>query len=58
MPDYHKYLMRHGEFGVQAIIEQIERSEGIRHTVIMTLEDRWSALMREPPTKTLFSVAA
>jgi hypothetical protein len=45
MLDFHKYLMRYGEFGVQAIIERIERNEGIRHTAPVLLEDRWNALM-------------
>ncbi len=47
MLDFHKYLMRYGEFGVQAIIERIERNEGIRFSAQATLEDRWTALMRE-----------
>ena len=49
MLDFHKYLMRYGEFGVQSIIEQIERAEGIRRTSVMTLEDRWNALMQDFP---------
>jgi hypothetical protein len=46
MPKYHEYLMRHGEFGVQALVEQIERSEGIKHMQPVSLETRWTALMR------------
>jgi len=48
MLDFDTYLMRHGEFGVQAIIEQIERTEGVRHNRIIPLEDRWEALMQTP----------
>jgi len=48
MLDFDRYLMRHGEFGVQAIIEQIERTEGVRHNRIIPLEDRWAALMAIP----------
>lgn len=44
MPDYNKYMMRHGEYWVQDIVEQIERVEGVRHQRIMTLEERWNAL--------------
>jgi len=42
MLDFDRYLMRHGEFGVQAIIE------GVRHNRIIPLEDRWAALMAIP----------
>lgn len=44
MPDFEKYLMRHGESWIQSIVEQIERMEGIRHNYPMTLEERWNAL--------------
>lgn len=47
MPNYYSYLMRHGEHGVQAIVERIERYEGIRSATNATLEDRWMAVMRE-----------
>ena len=46
MLDFDKYLMRYGEFGVQAIVERIERNEDIRLRSIMPLEDRWNALMQ------------
>jgi len=46
MPDYTKFLMRHGEYGIQDLVERIERYEGIRFNDNMTLEDRWNALMR------------
>jgi len=48
MPNYTEFMMRHGEFGVQALLEQIERQEGV---VIsqdnLSLEQRWETLMRE-----------
>jgi hypothetical protein len=46
MPNYHQYLMRHGEHGVQALIERIERYEGIRANIILSLEERWAHLMQ------------
>ncbi len=46
MLDFETYVARHGEFGVQAIIERIERNEGIRHAEVLPLEQRWNALMR------------
>ena len=48
MLDFNKYLMRHGEFWVQALIEHLERYEGIRSNPVIALEDRWNALMQRP----------
>jgi hypothetical protein len=51
MPDFDKYIDRLGECGVQAIIERIERYEGIRTDLEapLPLEDRWNAVMRNGP---------
>ena len=49
MLDFDTYVARHGEFGVQAIVETIERKEGIRHAEVITLELRWNALMKDFP---------
>jgi len=46
MPDFETYVTRLGEFGVQAIVEIIERKEGIRYDEVLPLEERWNALMR------------
>lgn len=46
MLDFDIYVARHGEFGVQAIVETIERKEGIRYAEVLPLEERWNALMR------------
>ncbi len=46
MLDFDRYVARHGEFGVQAIVETIERKEGIRHADVLPLEQRWNALMQ------------
>lgn len=48
MPDFHKFMMRHGESSLQHIIEQVERSQGIRPDLGKALEDRWNIVMREP----------
>jgi len=45
MLDFETYIARHGEFGVQALVERLERYEGIRSTIVVSLEDRWNALM-------------
>jgi hypothetical protein len=46
MLNFETYVARHGEFGAQAIIETIERNEGIRANDNIPLEDRWDALMQ------------
>jgi hypothetical protein len=48
MLDFNMYLARHGEVGVQTIIEQIERREGIASSfeTALTLEERWNAVMQ------------
>ena len=47
MLDFEMYVARHGEFGVQAIVETIERKEGIRYADVLPLEQRWNALMQK-----------
>lgn len=44
--DFNKYMMRYGEFGVQDIIERLERAEGIHSSIDTSLEDRWNYLMQ------------
>jgi len=48
MLDFDQYVMRHGEFWVQAIIEQVERNEGVRARFNTTLEQRWDVVMNVP----------
>lgn len=45
MLDFDSYISRHGEHGVQAILERIERAEGLRFCVSTSLEARWKAVM-------------
>jgi hypothetical protein len=45
MPNFETYVARHGEFGVQALIERWERYEGIRTSISTSLEARWVAFM-------------
>ncbi|MFA4994258.1 MAG: hypothetical protein WC521_03020 [Bdellovibrionales bacterium] len=47
MPDFYKYMMRYGEHGVQAIVENVERSQGIRHETPVPLEHRWNHVMQD-----------
>ena len=46
MLNFDSFMERHGECGVEAIIEGIERREGIRFGSGISLEERWHALMR------------
>jgi hypothetical protein len=45
MLDYDRYVMRHGEYWVQDVVERIERNENIRPGYAHSLEQRWNALM-------------
>lgn len=51
MPQFDKYLARHGEFAIQAIIERLERDDGITTHQSASLEDRWNALMQDFPSQ-------
>jgi hypothetical protein len=51
MLDFDTYVARHGEFGVQAIVENIERKEGIRYAEVLPLEERWNVLMQNAPSE-------
>ena len=46
MPDFHKFMMRHGEHGVQDLIERLERYEGIKREAPLPLEQRWLVIMQ------------
>jgi len=46
MLDFNKYVTRYGEFGVQDIVERLERAEGIKSKIDASLEDRWNYLMQ------------
>jgi hypothetical protein len=46
MLNFERYVASLGEFGVQDIIERIERYEGIRSNRDISLEDRWNMLMQ------------
>ena len=47
MPHFDHFIQRHGEVVTQAILENLERAEGIRAEQVMqlTLEQRWQQLM-------------
>lgn len=43
--DYEKFVERHGEAAAQALIENIERYEGIRSQTLKPLCERWTSIM-------------
>lgn len=57
MLDFDKYLMRYGEFGVQYLIEQMERAHSIATNTKIPLEQRWATIM-ECPTPANFKHTA
>ena len=44
--DFEDYVKRHGEHGVQALIEGYEKREGILCRNGVPLEERWKTLIR------------
>lgn len=48
MPNYYQFLMRHGEFVVQDLIERMERVAGVVANTNLPLEQRWASLMFQP----------
>jgi len=58
MPDYYEFLMRHGEFVVQDLVESMERVAGIVANSNLPLEQRWEALMFQPVLPELQFTAA
>lgn len=53
MLDFDIYVARHGECGVQRLIEMIEHLEGISINVEtpLPLEERWNAVMYSPASQ-------
>jgi hypothetical protein len=47
MKELEALMSRHGEYGVQAILENWERSRSIRQQDLMSLEARWDRFLRE-----------
>lgn len=57
MGEFEKaFLSRHGEIGVLSIIENWERSRGIRNNTMLPFEDRWQMFLQA--TAPVESVAA
>ncbi|MFY9287545.1 MAG: hypothetical protein WAO98_03485 [Alphaproteobacteria bacterium] len=46
MLDFEIFIARHGEVAAQAIVENIERYEGVRNSNVISLEQRWHRVMQ------------
>jgi hypothetical protein len=44
MPDFEKFMSRHGEPATQGLIEAIERRNGVRGRDLLPLDQRWKIL--------------
>lgn len=56
-----EFLMRHGEIGLLPLLpllENWERTQGIKHTAHVVLEDRWVAFMMATSPNAQMAVAA
>jgi hypothetical protein len=49
MVDFDSLVARHGEYAVQALLERIERDDGIPARSSVPLEERWKAAMSGEP---------
>jgi hypothetical protein len=46
MLEFETFLSRYGEVTAQAIVENLERFEGVRGNAALSLEERWRFLMQ------------
>jgi hypothetical protein len=46
MLEFETFLSRYGEVTAQAIVENLERFEGVRGNAALSLEERWHFLMQ------------
>ena len=49
MLHFNHFVARHGEVAAQAMLENIERFNGIRHITLLSLEERWYRVMAVQP---------
>lgn len=53
MMPFDQFISRHGEAVAQALLENMERYEGIRSDTVESLEDRWMRLMQSAADQSL-----
>jgi hypothetical protein len=47
--DYHKYMATHSEVEAWALIEMIQRHEGVQPRQLLEVEDHWNLIMNYLP---------
>ncbi|GEM_PF-4007193 len=47
--DFHSYLARHSEAAVLALLDDLQRREGISLREPLSLEDHWNLIMNYVP---------
>lgn len=47
MLEFETFVARHGEVAAQAILENLERFEGVRSASVICLETRWQKMMTQ-----------
>jgi hypothetical protein len=52
MLEFETFLSRYGEVVAQAILENLERFEGVRGNAVLSLEERWHFLMQADTNST------
>jgi hypothetical protein len=45
MIEFNTYIARHGDIGAQALIEKLERYDGVRPQLGASLEERWRVVV-------------
>jgi len=45
MEKFETYMMKHGEHGVQSLLEVWERHNGVKHDISVSLEKRWDLFL-------------
>jgi len=53
MLQFDQFVARHGEIVAQAVLENLERFEGVRSNTAIPLEQRWERLMGFIPEQRL-----
>jgi hypothetical protein len=56
--EFEIFFARHGEVAVQAILENLERYEGLQGNASVPLERRWHLLMQQKPHHEVMGCAA
>jgi hypothetical protein len=53
MLHFEQFVARHGEIVAQAVLENLERFEGVRSNTAIPLQQRWENLILQSPRQRL-----